>query len=157
MYTVRKPVKRWSLRSAYASATLAALIAALSAEPALAHLDIRPSLVEHGVPTEIRVELPQLRPGAPPDKLEVLATREQGQVGSDSVWTVRLRANGPPGNVPVVLRALYPDSSSVEVDAALTVVPGPEGSGFPWPGVIVGAALAAGFAVVALLVARRKA
>ena len=137
---------------------------ALSAEPAWAHLSVQPSLVQHGTITDVRVELPPLRPGGPPnglevegEELEVLATREQGMVGSDSVWTVRLRANGPPGNLPVVLRALYPDSSSVEVDAALTVVPGPEGSGFPWPGVIVGAALAAGVAVVALLVARRKA
>ena len=87
----------------------------------------------------------------------MLAVREQAQVDSESVWTVRLRANGPPGNVPVVLRALYPRGSSVDVDAALTVVPGPDGSGFPWPGVIVGTALAAGFAVVALLVARKKA
>ena len=157
-------MKRWSLRHAYVGTTLATLLAALSAEPARAHLGVQPSLVQQGTVTDIRVELPPLRAGGPPnglevegEEIEVLATREQGRVGSDSVWAVRLRANGPPGNVPVVLRALYPDSSSVEVDAALTVVPGPEGSGYPWPGVIVGAALAAGFAVVALLVARRKA
>ena len=87
----------------------------------------------------------------------MLAVRKQPHVDSESVWTVRLRANGPTGNVPVVLRALYPGGSSVDVDATLTVVPGPEGSGFPWPGVIVGTALAAGFAVVGLLVARKKA
>jgi hypothetical protein len=137
---------------------------ALSAEPASAHVSIQPSLVQQGTINDVRVELPQLRPGGPPnglevvgEQLEVLAVREQSQVDSESVWTVRLRADGPTGNVPVVLRARYPGGSSVDVDAALTVVPEPEGSGFPWPGVIVGTALAAGFAVVALLVARRKA
>ena len=75
----------------------------------------------------------------------------------ESLWTVRLRANGPPGNLPLVLRALYPGGRSVEVDAAVTLVPAPEGAGFPWPGVIAGAGLAAGIAVAALLVVRRKA
>ena len=137
---------------------------ALSAEPSWAHVSVQPSLVQQGTITDVRVELPQLRPGGPPnglelegEALEVLAVREQVQVDSETVWTVRLQANGPTGDVPVVLRALYPGGSSVDVDAALTVVPGPEGSGFPWPGVIVGTALAAGFAVVALLVVRQKA
>ena len=157
-------MKRWSLRHAYVATTLATLLAALSAQPAWAHLSVQPSLLQQGTVTDVRVELPPLRPGGPPsalevegEEIEVLAVRDQGAVGSDSVWTVRLRANGPTGNVPIVLRALYSGGGSVEVDAALTVVPGLEGSGFPWPGVIVGAALAAGFAVVALLVARRKA
>jgi hypothetical protein len=139
-------------------------LVALSAEPATAHVNVSPSLVQQGVVTDVHVELPQLRPGGPPnglelagDQVEVLATREQGKRGSESVWTVRLRANAAPGNVPIVLRARYPDGSSVEVDAALTVVPGPEEAGFPWAGVIVGAGLAAGFAAVALVVARRKA
>lgn len=137
---------------------------ALSPEPAWAHVSVQPSLVQQGTITDVRVELPQLRPGGPPnglelegDALEVLAVREQVQVDSETVWTVRLKANGPTGNVPLVLRALYPGGSSVDVDAALTVVPRPEGSGVPWPGVIVGTALAAGFVVVALLVVRQKA
>ena len=127
-------------------------------------MNVAPSLVQQGVVTDVQVELPQLRPGGPPnglelegDDVEVLAVREQGKRGSESVWTVRLRAEGEPGNVPIVLRALYPDDTSVEVDAALTVVPGPEEAGFPWAGVVVGAGLAAGFAAVALVVARRKA
>ena len=44
MYTVRKPVKRWSLRTVNVSATLAALGMTVLAQPALAHLDIRPTL-----------------------------------------------------------------------------------------------------------------
>jgi hypothetical protein len=164
MYTVRKPVKRLSLRHAYAGATLATLILALSGEPALAHVDVQPSLVEEGVITDVRVELPPLQGGRPPSRLEVegpgiqvLAIRQQENVGSESVWTVRLRADGQAGSTPIVLRALYTGGRAVEVDSALTVVPGPEGSSFPWPGVVVGAVLASGFAVVALLVARRKA
>jgi hypothetical protein len=164
MYTVRKPVKRWSLRTVNVSATLAALIAALSAEPALAHLDVRPSLVEQGVPTEIRVELPQLRPGAPPDKLEVkgdgievLSADLQGTSGSDTVWNVRLKATTEPGVVPIVLRAVYADGKSVAVDQQLTVAPAPEQSGFPWVGAVAATLLAVAIAVVTLRVARRKA
>ena len=164
MYTVRKPVNRWSLRSAYASATLAALATIVSVEPAAAHLDIRPSLVEQGVVTDIRVELPQLRPGAPPrrlevegDGIEVLSADLQGTLGSDTLWNVRLRATAEPGVVPIVLRAIYADGRSVEVDQQLTVVPGPERSGFPWAGVLAGAFLAVAFAALSLRLARRKA
>ena len=81
----------------------------------------------------------------------------QEPTGPETVWTVRLRAKGPPGETPLVLRAVYADGRSVEVDQSLTVVPAPEGSGFPWPAVVVGSLLAAAFAVVGLLVARRKA
>lgn len=163
MYTVRKPVKRWSLRTAYASATLAALTTAVSVEPALAHLDVRPSLIEQGVLTDVRVELPQLRPGPPPRELEVegdgidvISSDLQGTSGSDTVWNVRLRATADPGVVPLVLRAVYADGQSVEVDQQLTVAPAPERSGFPWAGVVAGTLLAVAFAVVALRVARRK-
>lgn len=164
MYTVRKPVKRWSLRTAYASATLAALATTVSVEPALAHLDIRPSLVQQGVLTDIRVELPQLRAGSPPRRLEVegagievISADLEGTLGSETLWNVRLRATAEPGVVPLVLRAVYADGRSVEVDQQLTVAPGPERSGFPWVGVAAGAFLAVAFAAVALRLARRKA
>jgi hypothetical protein len=164
MYTVRKPVKRWSLRTVNASATLAALVLALAAQPALAHLDIRPTLIEQGVVTDLRVELPQLRPGGPPDRLEVegdgidvISSTLQGTSGSDSIWTVRLRATAPPGAAPIVLRALYADGKSVEVEQQLTVAPRRETSGFPWVGVLAGVALAVALAVLALRLARRKA
>ena len=164
MYTVRKPVKRWSLRTVNASATLAALVLALPVPAAFAHLDIRPTLIEQGVVTDVRVELPQLRPGGPPDKLEVegdgidvISASLQGTSGSDSVWTVRLRATAAPGAVPIVLSAIYADGRSVDVDQQLTVTPRPETSGFPWIGVVAGVALAVALAVLALRFARRKA
>ena len=164
MYTVRKPVKRWSLRTVNASATLAALGLTLLAQPALAHLDIRPTLVEEGVVTNVRVELPQLRPGPPPDRLEVegdgvdvISAVLQGTSGSDSVWTVRLRATAAPGAAPIVLRAVYADGRSVEVDQQLTVAPRPETSGFPWVGVVAGVLLAVAVAAFSLRLARRKA
>ena len=54
--------------------------------------------------TDIRVELPQLRPGPPPrrlevegDGIEVLSADLQGTSGSDTVWNVRLRATAEPG------------------------------------------------------------
>ncbi len=81
----------------------------------------------------------------------------QGTSGSDTVWTVRLRATAAPGAVPIVLRAVYADGRSVEVDQQLTVAPRPETSGFPWVGVVAGALLAVAFAVLALRLARRKA
>ena len=74
----------------------------------------------------------------------------------ETAWSVRLRATGATGAVPVVLRAIYPDGRSVEVDQQLTVVPAAE-CGFPWPGVVVGTFLAVGVAGAALFLARRKA
>ena len=163
MYTVRKPMKRWSLRVAYASVTLIALLCVLPVEQARAHLDLRPRLVVQGAFTDVRVELPRLRPGAPPnglelegDGIEVRSVELQGTGRSETVWTVRLRAEAEPGVVPVVLRVLYEDGRSVEVDQQLTVVPAPKGSSFPWAGVVGGALLAVAFAAVSLRLARRK-
>ena len=137
---------------------------ALLAQPALAHLVIRPGLVEQGVATDVSVELPPLRPGGPPrrlevagDGLEVIAADLLGTRGADTLWNVRLRATAEPGVVPLVLRAVYADGKSVEVDQQLTVAPAPKTAGFPWVGVVVGALLAVAFAVVSLRIARRKA
>lgn len=164
MYTVRKPVKRLSLRTAYASATLAALATVLSAQPALAHLVIQPTLLEQGVVTDVSVELPPLRPGSAPRRLEVegdgidvTSSDLQGTSGADTLWNVRLRATAAPGVVPIVLRAVYADGKSVEVDQQLTVAPAPEQSSFPWVVVVVGALLAFAFAAFTLRLARRKA
>jgi len=165
VYTRLKPVNQWSLRGAYVSATLATLFW-LAAGPAYAHLEIRPGLVEQGAISEVRIELPQLRPGSQPTRLEVegagieiLSTRPQGTVGvgSETAWSVRLRANAAPAVVPLVLRAVYADGRSVEVDERLTVVPAQAGPGFPWPGIVVGVGLALAFAGVSLYLARRKA
>ena len=164
MYTVRKPVKRLSLRTAYASATLAALLTALSAEPALAHLVIQPTLLEQGVVTDVSIELPQLRPGSAPRRLDVegmgvdvISSALQGTSGTDTLWNVRLRATADPGVAPIVLRAVYADGKAVEVDQQLTVAPAAEQSSFPWFGVVVGVLLAVAVAVFSLRLARRKA
>ena len=50
---------------------------AVLAQPALAHLDIRPTLVEQGVVTDVRIELPQLRPGPPPTDSRSRATESR--------------------------------------------------------------------------------
>ena len=164
MYTVRKPVKRWSLRSVNVSATLAALAMAVLAQPALAHLVIQPTLLEQGVVTDVSIELPQLRPGSAPRRLEVagegidvISSDLQGTSGTDTLWKVRLQATADPGMAPVVLRAVYADGKSVEVDQQFTVAPAPERASFPWVGVMVGALLAVTVAVFSLRLARRKA
>ena len=87
----------------------------------------------------------------------MLAIRVQAPTGPETVWTVRIRANAPPGATPLVLKAVYADGRSIEVDQALTVLPAPEGAGFPRPGAVVGALLAFAFACTGLYLARRKA
>ena len=157
-------MKWWSLRGAHVGATLTALLAAVAAEPAAAHLDFRPRLVEQGVVADVRVELPELRPGVAPRRLElvgagveVISTRLVDSVGAETRWDVRLRATAEPGVVALVLRAVYADGKSVEVDQQLAILPAPQTSGFPLVGVLTGVFLAVGLAVVALRLARRKA
>ena len=70
-YTSPKPVNRTSLRRIYASTTVLVLLGLLLTQPALAHVDVQPRLVELGKVTDLRIELPQLRAGAPPERLEV--------------------------------------------------------------------------------------
>jgi hypothetical protein len=132
-------------------------------QPAAAHVNVQPRLVERGVVTELVVELPRLRPGGAPERLvvegpglEVLSTALRGMVGSETQWNVRLRADSEPGTVPLVLRALYDDGAAVEVDNSLTVIPSDEGGSFPWTGVAAGTVLAIGVAVGALVLARRR-
>ena len=165
MYTVRKPMNRCPLRAAYVGATLTSLLALLTAEDAWAHVDVQPRLVEQGDVTQLRVELPKLRPGPAPERIEVegagieiLSARLQGTKGSETVWTVRVRADAPPGVVPLILRAVYAGGEAVEVKNSLTVVPAPEASSFPWAVVGGGTllALALALALVLLRLARRR-
>ena len=129
---------------------------------------MQPRLVEPGEITELRVELPQLRPGAPPERLEVegpglevLSTRLQSVVASETRWIARVRADADtePGRLPLVLRAVFADGESVEVEDAVTVVPASTltGDEFPWAGAAVGTLFAVALAAAALLFARRKA
>jgi len=139
-------------------------LALLPTEPALGHVDVRPRLVESGVETVLRIELPQLRAGAAPKRLEVegegievLSTRLQGVAGPETVWSVRVRTDSPPGRILLILRAVYSGGASVEVDDTLTVVPASEMSSFPWFGVAAGVLLALSLALVLLRIIRRKA
>jgi len=146
---------------------VSALLALLLTEPALGHVDVQPRLVEQGTATELRIELPQLRAGPPPVRLEVegdgvavLSSSLQGFAGAETRWNVRLRVSPavPPGDVPLKLRAVFADGESVELDGAITVVPpaGQASGAFPWLGVFAGVTLALAFAVAALLIARRR-
>ena len=126
-------------------------------------MDVQPRLVEQGEITQLRVELPQLRPGPAPERIEVegagieiLSTRLQGKKGSETVWSVRVRADAPPGEVPLTLRAVYTGGEAVEVSDSLTVVPGPESSSFPWAAVAGGTLLALALALGLLRLARRR-
>ena len=163
MYTVPKPMNRCPLRAAYVGATLSTFLALVLPQGAGAHVDVRPRLVDQGEITQLRVELPQLRPGPAPQRIEVegpgievLSTRLQGKKGSETVWTVRVRVNGPPGEVPLILRAIYAGGKTVEVKNSLTVVPGPESSPFPWAVVAGGTLLALALAFILLRLARRR-
>jgi hypothetical protein len=126
-------------------------------------VDVQPRLVEQGKTIDLRVELPRLRPGPAPRRIavegegiEVLSTRLQGVKGSETVWSVRVRTEALPGRVPIVLRALYGDGESVAVHEALTVVPRPETSSFPWVAVAGGTLLALALAAGLIGLARRR-
>jgi hypothetical protein len=132
-------------------------------QPAAAHVDVRPRLVERGRVAELVVELPRLRPGGPPKRLEVegagvevLSTGLRALVGSETQWDVRLRAEAEPGRVPLVFRAVFADGKSVEVKDALTVVPAAEEGSFPWAAAGAGVALVLGASAGALALARRR-
>lgn len=110
---------------------------------------------------ELRVELPQLRAGAPPvalaveaPELEVLATELQGARGSETIWRARVRSGAEPGQVPLLLRARFADGASVEVEDVLTVVPA-ETSAFPWVGLVAALVLVGGLLVAGLRLRRR--
>ncbi len=167
VYISLKPVKRTPLRLAYAGITLTALLALLPTERALGHVDLRPRLVESGVDTVLRIELPQLRAGPPPVRLEVdgdgvavLASSLEGIADAETRWRVRLRVSPSvaPGELLLVLRGLFADGESVEVDGAIVVVPPAAASSgtFPWLELGAGVALALAFAAGGLLLACRR-
>lgn len=114
--------------------------------------------------TELLVELPRLRPGAAPERLEIVATdldvlssRLREVSGGETRWDVRARTDAPPGPLALVLRAGFAGGQTVEVDDTLTVVPPTPADPVPWAGAIAGILFAIGFAVCALFLARRKA
>jgi hypothetical protein len=142
-----------------------AAICLASPEPAQAHVDLQPRLVEHGQVVDLQVELPSLRPGAAPARLEVegtgvevLSSRTAGVAGGESRWLVRARIDSPPGPLALVLRAVYADGASVEVRDSLTVLPASgEDGGRRWWVWLAGVVLATGIAAATLIAVRRKA
>jgi hypothetical protein len=167
-YTSPKPMKWTPLRLVYSAATVSLVLALLPTEPAFAHVDVRPRLVELGTPTELRVELPLLRAGPAPVRLEVqgngvtvLASGLHAVAGSETQWNVRIRVSPtvPPGDLPLVLRAVFADGESVKVDSTITVVPPatePSDGAFPWLGVVVGVTAAVALGIGGLVLARRR-
>ena len=151
-----------SLRAAYVGATVTALLALLTGEPAHAHVEIRPAVLEQGEVTEIRVELPGISPGPElvrleieGDEVEVLSTRRVGSRGPESLWSARLRATGEPGAATVVLRPVYANGEEIEFEQVLTIVPPEERSPFPWPWVAICVAVALALAAPLVLLRRR--
>jgi hypothetical protein len=142
-------------------------LAVLLTAPALAHVDVRPRLVQLGQATDLRIELPQLHAGPAPVRLEVeaegvavLASELQAVVGAETRWNVRVRVSTavPPGEHLLVLRALFSDGESVEVDGSIVVVPAAEeaDAAFPWLAVAAGVTIALALGVSALVLARRR-
>lgn len=132
-------------------------------QPAAAHVNVQPRLLERGAVTELVVELPRLRPGPRPERLivegrdlDVLSTRLRGVTGTETRWNVRLRTESAPGTVTLVLRAVYGDGRTVTVRNSLTVIPPDDSGSFPWAAASVGVALALGVAGGALALARRR-
>jgi hypothetical protein len=98
--------------------------------PAFAHLEVTPDLLESGREVDLLVELPELRPGAPPTSLAVsgdgirqLRVRAAGMVGAETRWQVRVHVSAAPGPVELLLRAGFGDGGAVEVRRIVTVVP----------------------------------
>ena len=144
-------------------------IGALGAEPALGHVDVTPRLVEQGKATQLRVELPQLRAGPRRSGWKSKATASPSSTAACRRLPARNTLERPsscqprctPGELLLILRAVFADGESVEVDGAVTVVPpAPQGSEasdeFPWLGVAAGVTLALALAVAVLLLARRR-
>ena len=127
---------------------LVAVVAALLVPlPAAAHLEISPGLFESGADVDLRIELPELRPGDAPTSLEVsgdgvrqLRSRAAGTVGRETRWEVRVHVAAAPGPTELLLRAGFEDGSTVEVRRVVTVVP-PRGDEDRLP--VAAAALAA--------------
>jgi hypothetical protein len=145
---------------------VAAFIAtALIVSPAAsAHVDVSPRLLEAGEVMTLDVELPRLRPGAPPTGLSVagdgvqqLSAEPAGLAGVESRWRVRVRVGAPPGPLALLLRADFADGETVVVRHAVTVVPAASGGGTSTP-LLIGVAAVSVAAVggLALLLVRGR-
>ena len=148
------------VRSLLVAVTLALLVPAAG----IAHVDVRPGLLEAGQEVELRVELPELRPDATPTRLDVsgpgvqqLSTRGAGRSGEETRWRVRVLVTAQPGPTALLLHARFADGRSVEVRRSVTVVPAQaEASGGP-VAVFAAAAVGLGALLGAAILLRRRA
>jgi hypothetical protein len=139
--------------------------ALIGATPAFAHVDVAPRLLEAGEETTLRVELPRLRPGAPPTDVAVagagvrqLSAEAAGLIGVESRWRVRVRVDAEPGPLTLLLRAEFADGETVVVRHPVTVVPARSGGGRSAATLVAGAAaviVAVGSAVLLVRRGRR--
>ena len=135
-------------------AVAVAVLAALALPAGAAgHVDVRPGLLESGEVVELRIELPELRPGEPPADLEVLgpgvrqlSSRPDGRRGQETWWRVRVAVDAAPGPTSLTLRASFADGAVVNVERAVTVVPAGQSGDRP-----LAVYLAAGLGLAALL------
>ena len=119
---------------------------------ASAHVEVVPGVVAAGESTLLRIELPLLRPGPPPEEVAVLGRGVEqlsvvaaGRAGDETRWRAQVRVDAEPGPVTLVLRARFPDGRTVDVRQAVTVVPsrGDDGGNAPLLATAAFAALAA--------------
>jgi hypothetical protein len=144
-------------------ALLVAVTVALLGPAAVgAHVDVTPGLLESGEEVELRIELPQLRPGEPPTAVDVLgagirqlSSRADGRRGDETRWRVRVAVVAEPGPIELVLRARFEDGRSVDVRRTATVVPAAPDEGPPTAAIAVAVAGLAGLFGAAVLLRRR--
>lgn len=141
---------------------VAVTVVLLGASEALAHVDVSPGLLESGEEVELRVELPELRPGAVPTGLEVrgpgvrqLSSRADGSAGEETRWRVRVLVTAEPGPTEIVLRALFADGRPVDVRRTVTVVPAAAAEGPPLVAIGAAALALASLLGAAVLLRRR--
>jgi hypothetical protein len=120
---------------------VALLVALLLPLAAAGHVDVRPGLLPAGQEIDLLVELPELRPGAPPTALEVrgsgvrqVSSRAAGRAGVETRWRVRVAVDAEPGPSELRLLASFAGGEVVEVRRAVTVVPGGDEDGVPLAG-----------------------
>jgi hypothetical protein len=109
---------------------VAVLSALLLPAVALAHVNVRPTLLVAGNETLLRIELPDLRPGRQPTGLDVsgpgvhqLSSEPSGLFGLESRFRVGLKVETEPGPLALLLLVRYADGQTVRIRQTLTVVP----------------------------------
>jgi len=160
----------WALpqhnRSDARAFVVAVLLALLLAPAAAAHVSVRPALLFSSREALLRIELPGLRPGQDPTRLEVsgpgirqLSSERSGGLGEESRWRVLVRVETPPGPLPLLLRARYADGRSVQARQTLTVLPARDSGGSGISTLALGAGivgLLAGASALLLVVRSRR-